>query len=381
MPLDAKQLRHQIDEVTKHTIELVHGIGDSIREALNRIVLSTPAIRLQDKTTDFYRRITIQDTSEQITVKLSEAWAVAKSQGTTAAIQLQSWANALLANQEFSNTIAAWTADTFNTKKADKWDAAIDARFNSGEGGSSATHHIEDGSHSVLGAFEAAFSVQGSEDSSITAALNTVEHLFRDLASKSGINPFIHLTPAQLDGLQDFAGTFGISKSWVNDFLQFNAPEVLGAFFAIVPFWLGWSKMDEEKFAEIAGSTIVAGIISANALLGLIALIAMARLFSKRRLQEVDVKKVVLKGGAGALHSGVVYTASAIIEGPAAVGILVGLVVVYGIRRYASSNMTHQEMVEYMTQLYSSHILTSIYANTEATLKLFHRLQDAFKFA
>ena len=363
-----------LNKVLTKAQKLARKTGSVAADAARQVVTSGSAQRVQSYFVDLHRRAT----HEQIKASLTESWVWGKSQGTTAAAQLQSWANALLTT-EFAQALASWTADTFN-KNFDKYDEIIDRIYNAGEGGSSAIHHLVDGSHSLLGAMREASKAYG-EDSVFAEVTNTVEHLLRDLAARTGINPIFSLTKDQLSILQDFAGNFGVSKSWVNDFLLINVPEVLGAFFAVVPVWFGWSKLDAEKFADIAGSAGMAALISANPLLGLVALISMARSFNLLLSKEKEAfRRSAGKGGLGAVQVGVVYTASATIAGPQVVGILVGLVVAYAVRRYASTNMTHEEMVNFITQIYTTQILPSISANAQGTLTLFHNLQQRFQF-
>ncbi|MCA9546008.1 MAG: hypothetical protein KC613_16505, partial [Myxococcales bacterium] len=94
--------------------------------------------------------------------------------------------NAILASSA-GDALARWTADTFNHNSS-VYDAAIDSVYNQTHVGGSALHHLVDGQHSIAGAFEAAAAAL-PDDSLFDEVSATVEHLLRDLASVSGINP------------------------------------------------------------------------------------------------------------------------------------------------------------------------------------------------
>lgn len=358
--------------------QITRDAGTSAAKAVLRVASSQPAKRVKAYTTALHRRARSWGNREQIKARLAESWAWAKSQGTDTAVHLQGWANALLTT-EVAKDLAYWTADKFN-KNFDKYDTAIDKVYNAGEGGYSAIHHLVDGNHTLLGAIRAAREVQG-DDSVFAVVANAVEHLVRDGASVSGVNPVYNLTGEQLDRLHGFADQFGMSERSVNDIQLLNAPEVLGAFFAVVPVCFGWSKLGAERFADIAGRAGVAALVSANPLLGLIALVSMARSFNLLLSQEEGAfTEAAFKGGLGAVQNGVVYAASAAIGGHVMIGIIVGLVVAYAIQRYASSDMTHEQMLTYITQIYATRILPSISASSEASFALFCRLQETLQF-
>lgn len=360
--------------------QFIRNISTSATDVARHVVSSEPVKQMRAYASDLHNRAASRSAMIQMKAKLIDSLERVKSQGTTTAVQMQGWANALLTT-EFAKNLASWTADTFNKNDYTKgYDTAIDAAYNAGEGGSSMTHHLIDGSHTIVGAIRAASGVKG-DDSNLTVVMNALEHLLRDLASRTGIQPFFSLSKEQLEALQNFVGEFGVSKLWVDDFLQLNVPEVLGAFFAVVPVWFGWTKLDAEKFAEIAGSAGIAALISANPLLGLVAMVSMARSFNLLISKEQGAfRQAANKAGFGAVQSSVVWAASAVIPGPAAVGILVGLVIAYTIRSYTSTDMTHEEMVRYITQIYTARILPSISSSAEVTLALFRSLQKRFPF-
>lgn len=88
-----------------------------------------------------------------------------------------------------SYTLASWSAEKFN-HNFDDYDRAIDAVYNSTHVGGSSYHHLLDGQHSILGAFQAVKDVK-TDDSFVTEFLQAGEHLLRDTASISGVNPFL----------------------------------------------------------------------------------------------------------------------------------------------------------------------------------------------
>lgn len=128
--------------------------------------------------------------------------------------------------------LSSWAVEKFNHNFND-YDRAIDAVYNSTHMGGASYHHLLDGQHSILGVFNAVKDVKAN-DSSVTEFLQAGEHLLRDMASISGINPFFSLTSEQFSDLALLMQPLGISKPFLADALTINAPELVGGVIALL---------------------------------------------------------------------------------------------------------------------------------------------------
>jgi hypothetical protein len=232
--------------------------------------------------------------------------------------------NAVFAT-EFGDSVARKLAAVFN-HNTDQYDAAIDAAYNMAGTGGSQAHHIVDGSHSLLGAFEKACAVF-PDDSVYREFVESIEHLARDAMSVSGINPFFQLDAGSFAGMKDWlSANFGVSKGWVNDALTFNGPELLGSAFATLAVLYNWKKADVEDFTRMSSSLGVAAIYSANPLLGVITLISAARAWHRSKNKPVNKREVLKNMADGAVPTSVLIGISAIVGGPVWIGLVLGII-------------------------------------------------------
>ncbi|MFC4801347.1 hypothetical protein ACFPA1_18625 [Neobacillus sp. GCM10023253] len=230
-----------------------------------------------------------------------------------------------------SHSLAQWMAKQFN-HNFDEYDRAIDSVYNSTHVGGSSYHHLLDGQHSAWGAFRAVKDVK-ADDSFLTEFLQAGEHLLRDLASVSGINPFFSLTPDQWDNLAGIAQSVGISKPFLADALTVNAPELLGGGIGLLSALLVGKKQDPTAVSKLSGAYILSSIASGNPVLFPVA--AGGLVYS---LIKTDSKKETLvKGGKGAIVSGGALLAGSIVGGPVWIGCLASVAAAISIN-YALEN-------------------------------------------
>jgi hypothetical protein len=218
-----------------------------------------------------------------------------------------------------SHSLAKWTATTFN-HNFDEYDRAIDQVYNSTHIGGSNYHHLIDGQHSILGAFQAVKDVK-ADDSFVTEFLQAGEHLLRDTASVSGINPFFSLTKDQFDKIAFYVQDLGISKPFLADALTFNAPELLGGTMALLSTLLLGKKGDPTLISKLSGAYVVSSIASANPLLLPIATSGLVYSIIKAE----DKKEALIKAGKGSLVSGGSLLIGGLIGGPIWIGCLAAL--------------------------------------------------------
>ena len=199
--------------------------------------------------------------------------------------------NALNSNRQNSLPLSESAVDILSTKLSDdlcrilgnefnvnlnKYDSAIDAVYNATHVGGSSTHHIVDGSHSLVGALQTLN--KSYPDAPWTEkVVAAIEHLSRDLTSPSGINPLFSMNPKEYKLLKNWAHDhLGLSNNYINDLMTVNASEVIQSTFAVLPQLLGWKPNTAEAFGRQIGTLGVASIASANPLLAILTIATLA---------------------------------------------------------------------------------------------------------
>ncbi len=203
------------------------------------------------------------------------------------------------------------------------YDKAMDARFiETGIGGS--YHRLFDGGHTIIGAFNA---VRGAspDDNIVQEALGTVQGLLRDVSTPRGL-PLATWDKETFDQVAaTLDSSFHIPKSWFYDLNTFDAAELLGGSVGAVVLIFNWNRADTETFARFVGSMGVSSALSANPLLLIVTVVALARAFQKahRTGEYAEFVDGQLKGG---IVSGATLAAVSLVGGPAGMALLVALV-------------------------------------------------------
>ena len=168
-----------------------------------------------------------------------------------------------------------------DTGAATTYDKAMDAEYIANHIGGG-NHRMFDGGHTVLGAFESARNASPN-DSLLQEAFGTMQGLFRDAVTPKGL-PLANWDPDSYKAAADVLDSkFHIPKDWFYDINSYTAAEVLGATIGVVTVVLAWNRADTEAFSKIVGSMGVSAVISANPLLLIVAVVALARAFHKAR--------------------------------------------------------------------------------------------------
>ncbi|MXZ42513.1 MAG: hypothetical protein F4Z18_12240 [Caldilineaceae bacterium SB0666_bin_21] len=209
------------------------------------------------------------------------------------------------------------------------YDKAMDANYldpllRSDLGGS--YHRLFDGGHTLGGAFRAARDAS-PDDTLMQETLGAVQGLLRDGTTLRGL-PLANWDKGTFDSMAgSLDSTFGIPKSWFYDLNTYDAAELLGGTVGAVALIFGWNRADTETFAKLVGSMGLSAAMSANPLLLVVTVVALARSVHKAR-QTGEYAEFVdgqLKGGfsAGATLSAVALVGIA--GGPAGLALLVGI--------------------------------------------------------
>ena len=214
------------------------------------------------------------------------------------------------------------------------YDKAMDAEFIATHIGG-AQHRLFDGGHTIFGAFRAGHSAS-PDDNIIQEAMGTLHGLLRDVSTPSGL-PLANWDYETYHRVAEaLESNFHIPKSWFYDLNTYDAADLLGGAVGAVALILNWNRADTETFAQLAGGMGLSSIMSANPLLLILTVVALARAFQLARKSGEYAEFVdgQFKGvvGAGATLGVVslvgirVVSLVGIAGGPAGLALLAGLV-------------------------------------------------------
>jgi len=206
------------------------------------------------------------------------------------------------------------------------YDKAMDAEYlETYIGGGN--HRMFDGGHTLGGAFEA---VRGAsaEDTILEEALGYTQALFRDMTTARGL-PLANWDKGTYDQVSTYLQSqFHIPKGWFYDINSFDAAEVIAAGVGVVAVFFCWNRAESEQFAGLAGGMGLSGALSANPLLLIVTVAALARAFQVARIEGTtgDAVDGLFHGAVTAATSLAAVSAVAVLGGPAALALLVGLI-------------------------------------------------------
>ncbi len=224
-----------------------------------------------------------------------------------------------LADRLQEHQLAKWLAEHFN-KNFDAYDSAVDHIYNETHLGGPVFHHILDGQHSVWEAFKAVQDVK-IDDSWASELGQATEHLVRDTASISGINPFFVLSPEQFDKLGSLVSGIGVTREFLADALTINGPELLGGSIALIGSIIIGKKADPARLSYFSSGCLLSSLVSLNPMLMPIAAGSMAYALYKGK----NKKEILVQAGKGSIVSGSALLVSSLVGGPAWLGCVAGL--------------------------------------------------------
>ena len=206
------------------------------------------------------------------------------------------------------------------------YDKAMDAEFIATHIGG-AQHRLFDGGHTIFGAFRAGHAAS-PDDSIIQEAMGTLHGLLRDVSTPSGL-PLANWDYETYHRVTEaLESNFHIPKSWFYDLNTYDAADLLGGAVGAVALIFNWNRADTETFAQLAGGMGLSSIMSANPLLLILTVVALARAFhlARKSGEYTEFVDGQFKGvvGAGATLGAVSLVG--IMGGPAGVALLAGLV-------------------------------------------------------
>ena len=205
------------------------------------------------------------------------------------------------------------------------YDKAMDAVYNATRIGGS-NHRLFDEGHTIAGAIQAVRDAS-PDDTIIEEAMGFLQGIFRDMTTVRGL-PLANWDKATYGQVAGFLEEqFRIPRGWFNDLNSYDASELLGGVIGVVSTALSWNRADTASFSKLVGGMGVSAVMSANPLLLIVTVVAMAKAFHKAH-QTGDYADFVdgyLKGGLGAGATIAAVSQVGVAGGPAGLALLVGL--------------------------------------------------------
>jgi hypothetical protein len=290
----------------------------------------TGAISWEDSGTDAARRLLAmslesskamgQGTKQTLMLRFKSAYSSTTSRADSAREHAAQFTMGILAS-DFSLEIDRWLTEVL-ARPATIYDKAMDAPYVTTYIGGS-YHRLFDGGHSLFGAIKAGHTAS-AEDSFIREATGTVSAIFHDFITRQGL-PFFTWDKATFDNVAGVLETnLHIPKSWFYDINTINATELLTASIGAFALILNWNSRDREAFSKTIGSTAIVSVISANPILMVFTLAALAKSFTDARREGnyTEFLEGLTKGG---VITGAVIAAGSVVGGPVYVGLIAGI--------------------------------------------------------
>ena len=220
------------------------------------------------------------------------------------------------------------------------YDKAMDANYldpavRSGLGGS--YHRLFDGGHTIAGAVRAVRGVS-ADDTVVQEALGTIKALLRDASTPRGL-PLATWDKSTFDSVAAaLESKFRIPKAWFYELNTYDAADLLGGAIGVVSVIYRWNRADTEEFARLASVIGTSAAVSANPLLMVVSVVAMARAYNKANSAD-EFAEMIDGSFKGAATSGASLAAIAVAGtagASAGVALLVG--VTAGILAYKVSD-------------------------------------------
>ena len=205
------------------------------------------------------------------------------------------------------------------------YDKAIDARYITEHMGGG-NHRLFDGGHTIGGAWNAVTDAS-QDDGIVQEAWGYLQGLLRDGTTAKGL-PFANWDKATYDQVSGWLdSTFHIPKDWFYDLNSYDAAELLAGSIGVVALALNWNRADTEQFSRMVGSMGLSAVISANPVLLIVSVVALAKAFHKAH-QTGEYAELVDGQFRGAMGTGATLAAVSLVAaagGPVGVPLLAGL--------------------------------------------------------
>ncbi len=139
-----------------------------------------------------------------------------------------------------------------------------------------------------------------------------------------------------------------ISRSWLNDLVSYDVVELVAGSIGILAVALNWNNDDIEEFSSIVSSIGLSAVVSANPLMLVVTVVALAKAFHTAR-KSGDWKEFSDGLAKGGVCTGAVLLATSLISGPTVIVLLSGVCV--GILAHqATRNVSFVELGQFVIQ-------------------------------
>ncbi len=115
-----------------------------------------------------------------------------------------------------------------------------------------------------------------------------------------------------------------ISRSWLNDLASYDVVELVAGSIGILAVALNWNNDDVEEFSSIVGSIGLSAVVSANPLMLVVTVAALAKAFHSAR-KSGDWKEFSDGLAKGGICTGAVLLTTSLVSGPTVVVLLAGI--------------------------------------------------------
>ena len=305
----------------------IRTVGDGVGAIGQRVswesVLPEPARR--DLTTSIESSRELSASAKRnLVAQIGPAFDRLSANGMNPGAQTLSVIQALMASDQISRAMNAWL-QSLVSGSATIYDRAMDAAYNANPTGAGGSYHrLFDGGHTLAGAFQVARDAS-PHDTIFDEAAGLLQALARDATTPRGL-PLANWNQDTFNGLTGTLNNFGISRAWLNDLVSYDVAELLAGSIGILAVALNWNNDDVEEFSSIVGGMGLAAVFSANPLMLVVTVVALAKAFhSARKTGEwKEFSDGLAKGG---ICAGAVLLVTSLVGGPTVVVLLTGICV------------------------------------------------------
>ena len=249
----------------------------------------------------------------------------------------------LMANPQISRELNDWLHGLVDGRT--NWDQAMDAVYNQTYTGGS-YHRLFDGGHTLFGAFQATREV-AADVNIFKDVSELIQALARDATTPRGL-PLVTWNEDTFNGLADTLRNVGISRAWLNDLVSYDVVELVTGSIGILAVALNWNNDDVEEFSSIVSSIGLSAVVSANPLMLIVTVVALARAFHVAR-KSGDWKEFADGLAKGGICTGAVLLVTINLSGPAVVILLAGICVGI-VAHQATENVSFVEIGQFMVR-------------------------------
>ncbi len=207
-------------------------------------------------------------------------------------------------------------------------------------------HRQFDGGHTLWGAFQAVRDAS-PDDSVFEEAVGLLQGLARDATTPRGL-PLVTWNPNTFNELSGTLGNFGISRAWLNDLVTYDTVELIASSIGILAVALNWNNDDVEEFSSLVSGMGLSAVVSANPLMLIVTVVALARAFHIAR-KSGDWKEFVDGLAKGGICTGAVLIVTTSLSGPAVVILLAGICVGI-VAHQATENVSFVEIGQFIVR-------------------------------